>query len=144
MKHHNQGRNASSTIRLLATALAGLFFAAASQAAWISSHGPITGNDISLPDSFNAHFPEKKFEVFVYSNVNQIGDVAICTSIVGVELRGKEQFPGKRYTYTGMHSNPQSNPLTIGQMRDLALYCVNGSIKNMLSDDPDKVYEPNK
>lgn len=107
---------------------------------WIASHGPVQGADVPpLSPAFNARFPAARFEVFVYSDAFIVGDQQACHAIVGVSPRDSFQFPIHHYSAT------QTRPgrsMTAGEERSFALDCVTEAVRNMLSDDLDRVYQP--
>lgn len=107
---------------------------------WIASHGPVQGTDVPpLSPAFNARFPAARFEVFVYSDAFTVGAQQACHAIVGVSPRDSFQFPIHHYSAT------QTRPgrsMTAGEARGFALDCVTEAIRNMLSDDLDRVYQP--
>lgn len=107
---------------------------------WIASHGPVQGADVPpLSPAFNARFPAARFEVFVYSDAFIVGDQQACNAIVGVSPRDSFQFPIHHYSAT------QTRPgrsMTVGEARSFALDCVTEAVRNMLSDDLDRVYQP--
>ena len=139
-QHKPTGRK--TTAHRLAALLASLGTLTAAQAAapWMVSHGPVEAQEIpALPASFNSRFPASKFEVFIYSDAFIVGGLQACHAIVGVSPRGSFQFPIHHY------STSQTRPgksMTVGESRKFALDCVTEAIRNMLSDDPERVYEP--